>query len=269
MIPNLDKFIAPVAFYNSALSCLTLSISLLRNSLQLRLAESMNKNAGNSRIPAGTKIYDYSRALNFSITISEGYQISNYLNKFINNTIQDDEAIELVHYDRVLRLSVYTINQTSAKTISLDLFDNKEKRKINYKFRLNNNELLIFNDIIDCFIKYLPFISMVLSSISKVERYKNYDNNNSPDNITDEFNNPYNNSKHNLDYPNNKSNNNTYTPKYGNTPGTLPPKDIFDDNINYNTLNNDDSIENMKYKPMNNSNNSVNSEVIDDDDVPF
>ena len=176
-------------FFNPKMSAISFGISILRGTIQINMAKSLNPNM-QGRPAKGQKVYDWDNSNYYSITPLECVDLINAYPLLMNGTYQNPKendarfktSFGITHFrdNQPSRLLLYQAkNQQSGQplgTLMLTLVPPQGAQSTTYLFR--QNELIMFRNYIECGVRYLDFAKDLLDGLKRSEKAAQNNNNN-------------------------------------------------------------------------------------------
>lgn len=167
-------------FFNPKMSSISFGISVLRGTVQINMAKSLDPNI-QGRPAKGQKVYDWENSNYYSITPLECIDILNAWKSLMDGTYQNPKekdarfktSFGLTHFrDRQpSRMLLYQAkNQQTNQpmgTLMITLVPPQGTQSTTYLFR--QNELISFRNYIECGAKYLDFSKDMFDGIKRSE----------------------------------------------------------------------------------------------------
>jgi len=165
-------------FYNPKLSMITMGVSIVKGTVQIALAKTLDPNF-TGRPEKGQKVYDWEKTIYFSLSAGECFNINEYFKQILEgsyiNELEKNEKFKKVfsitHFrnDQPSRLILDRAKDSkgnSLGSIILTLIPPKnEGESISYAFR--HNEMVQFKYYIDNGSRYLEFVKDIYEAIER------------------------------------------------------------------------------------------------------
>ena len=174
---------ADLVFYNPKVSCMNVSISLLKGTLQLQISKALDP--GNlSRPKPGEKRYDHDNSLFFSLNMRECTELALNWNAVADGTYNNpksrDEkyanAITFEHFsDDNKSLVMLTVMKSPNydKSMIVSIFNSEKQQRLYYP--LSGIEVDMFREIVMNCYRRLPFECMLINAKERLVRYQRYE----------------------------------------------------------------------------------------------
>ena len=178
MNSNLNKYIPNIFFYSSS-SCMKLSISIIKSTLQIAISQAYDKTKKSVAVK-GEKRYDHDNALIFSMNLKEATKFTGSIKSVIDDTYvgykRDSRGadskinyLEFYHTNKIL-----TVKKIDKTGLAITINDLESKRSHTHIFAIGTSDLILLCNIIKSFCTTYPIIVMVMNSYYRTESWASY-----------------------------------------------------------------------------------------------
>ena len=184
MLEKLQNKIINTMFYKPTLSCLGLAVSVMKGTLQIFIAKSLNKVTSFAK--PGERRYDHEHSFVFSLNSNECYILDKIFDELIAGT---RPSYEFLHQTRKLVVKHAVGNKSGLETLIIAIADTERKETAPYIFTVENGELEIFRGFLKRMYDTFPFVCATITGMIKASKSRDrqelpYYNNNNNSNTT-------------------------------------------------------------------------------------